>query len=337
MNEQLIVKKSYQVVTARMALDANEQNLLTLLVKELKLAATNYREDQIRVAKNNGLPILSEIEINPDDLPSIFEFELSELANVFGVTDSALSKTLDTTTTKMMQRVITWPLEHGGFYKEQLLGPSKYIKRKGKLSLQLHPRSKVAILEETRGVSIIDLKLSLSLKGGYEKRILDMISTFKNKRDFETSFSDFCEMVGSSPDDYKNGGLSDFRKVVIERPLKRIFKASNDAWEATDEKKKGYELIKSGRVVKKIVFKVKYNDFNSAKDISNIEEQERKKLEQQSTVDIAELISMEESILTIDKLDTFSRIMISGYQSITKDCGHQIPSNVLEKIKELTN
>lgn len=334
MTGQLIVKKSYQVVTARMALDANEQNLLTLLVRELKLAATNFREEKIRASKVKGYSVPDKIEINPDDLPSIFEFDLSELSEVIGVTDSALSKTLDATTTKMMQRIIYWPLKDGGFHKEQLLGPSKYHKNKGKLSLQLHQRTKIAILEETRGVSIIDLKLSLSLKGGYEKRILDMISTFKNTKNFEVNFDDFCAMVGSYPEDY-TGGLSDFRKVVIERPLKRIFKASGSSWESTDTKHKGYELIKSGRIVKRVVFYVRYNDISSVKDFALLEGKERNKLQNYSNLDLAELAITEESILAIDKLDTFSKIMISGYQSIAKENNYQIPHNVEDKIKKL--
>ncbi|WP_297407763.1 replication initiation protein [uncultured Cetobacterium sp.] len=329
------MKKSYQVVTARMSLDANEQNLLTLLVRELKLAATSYRESVIREAKHSNLPIPKDIQVNPDDLPSVFEFRLSELSEVMGVSNSALSQTLDETTTKMMQRVITWPLEKGGFEKEQLLGRSKYFKHSGVLSLQLHPRSKIAILEETRGVSIIDLKLSLTLKGGYEKRILDMLSMFKDKRNFEVEFSAFQEMVGAKVSDYK-AGLDGFRKVVLNAPLKRIFKASDGVWEPLDDKGRGYELIKSGRTVKKIVFKVKYSNPELAKNISKQESLAREKLVEASNMDIAELQEMEAAILEMSQLDTFARISISGYQATSNEYGYQIPDEVMNKIKILT-
>lgn len=317
-----------------MVLDANEQNLLTLLVRELKFAATNYREKIIREHQSNGLSIPDDIKIQINELPSSYEFQLSELAKTIDVSNGALSKTLDETTTKMMQRVILWPLDNGGFHKEQLLGPSKYYKHEGKLILQLHPRTKQAILEETRGVSIIDLRLSLSLKGGYEKRILDMISTFKNSRDFEVDFLAFQEMVGSKTKDYSRG-LSGFREAVLDKPLKRIFKSSNGVWSPTDDKKKGYELIKKGRLVKKIIFKVRYSDPDFEKDVSQLEELERNKLSRQSNIDFAELVAMEESILATEKLDTFARVMISGYQTITKENNYDVPKNVQAKIKEL--
>lgn len=331
-----IVKKSYQVVTARMSLDANEQNLFTLLVRELKLSATDFRERQIRESKIENLPISDDIPINADDLPSVFHFTLSELSEVMGVTDSALSQTLEVTTKKMMQRVITWSLENGGYEMEQLLGPSKYQKGKGILSMSLHPRTKSAILEETRGVSIIDFRFSLRLKGGYEKRILDMISTFKNKRDFEVEFNAFQDMMGASVNDYARG-LKGFRTTVLDGPLKRIFKESDGAWIPYDEKKRGYELIKVGRIVKKVVFKVKYNDPDSIKNISKNEQLERKKLEQQSDAMVAELLQMEESLLATQQIDSFTKIMIFGYKAAAKECAYTIPDHVSEKIIDLTN
>lgn len=329
-----VVKKSYQVVTARMGLDANEQNLMTLLVKELKTAATNYRESVIRDNKQKNLPIPKIIEIEQDKLPDTFEFGLSDLSRAMGVTNSALSQTLKVTIKKMMQRVITWQVGKN-FEMEQLLGPSTYIDKKGILSIKIHPRTKVAILEETRGVSIIDLKLSLSLKGGYEKRILDMISTFKNDRDFECEFTAFCSMVGSHPDVYKRG-LESFRLAVLERPLKRIFKESNGDWEPTDDKKKGYILEKTGRTVKKIIFKVKYNALEETKNIGNSLDAEYKQLEKESNQTIAELKLLEQSILETAKLDGFTKIMINGYESTSKELNYLIPKEIANKIKKLT-
>ena len=320
------------------SLSANELNLFTLLIRSLKKSATDLRENAKRDAKlkTGIIPDDIDIDIDTELLPNSFEYSLSELSETMGISKQAVSKTMQETVTKMMSRVINWPLPCGGWELEQLLSKSKYLEGSGVLQLQVHPRTKQAILDETKGVSFVDLSLFMKLKSGYAKRILDMICKFKNRRNFTMQFDDFCETIGSSPADYKNG-LSAFRNSVLDKPLKEIFQSSGGTWTPTDEKKRGYELIKSGRLVKKIIFNVYYLDPEMNKNAAKLESKTRKKLEKQSDIDIAELVTMEESILATDELDTFSRVLISGYQAIAKEYDHKIPGNVSEKIKELTN
>lgn len=316
-------------------LSANELNLFTLLIRSLKKSATDLRENTKRDAKYKTGVISNDVDIDTELLPNSFEYSLSELSETMGISKQAVSKTMQETVTKMMGRVINWPLPCGGWELEQLLSKSKYLEGKGLLQLQVHPRTKQAILDETKGVSFVDLSLFMKLKSGYAKRILDMICKFKNSRNFTMSFENFCETIGSSPIDYKNG-LSAFRNSVLDKPLKEIFKSSNGAWIPTDEKKRGYELVKSGRLVKKITFYVYYLDHETNKDAVKLESKTCKKLEKQSNLDLAELAVMEKSILEVEKLDTFLRILISGYLSITKENNYTVPDSISKKIKELT-
>ena len=331
-----IIKKSHQTVAFKAVLSANELNLLTLLIRSLKKSATDLREKQKRDYKfKNGVALNdADVDIDIEQLPNSFEYSLTELSETMGVSKQAVSKKTQESVIKMMSRVIKWPLPCGGWELEQLLSKSRYLEGKGLLQLQIHPRTKQAILDETKGVSFVDLSLFMKLKSGYAKRILDMICKFKNNRNFTIQFEEFCETIGAYPSDYKNG-LSAFRNSVLDKPLNEIFKSSNGTWSATDERRKGYELVKSGRTVKKIIFRVRYQESEELKNIAKKESLLRENLESQSDFNIAELVAMEASILAIENIDTFNRIMINGYQGTAAQYNYKIPKDITFKINEL--
>lgn len=70
-------------------------------------------------------------------------------------------------------------------------------------------------------------------------------------------------------------------------------------------------------------------------NLIDLESKERQKLETQSDAVVAELVAMEDAILSIEDMDAFNRIMITGYQTTAKECGYQIPKNIADKIKSL--
>ena len=70
-------------------------------------------------------------------------------------------------------------------------------------------------------------------------------------------------------------------------------------------------------------------------NLIDLEAQERKKLEIQSDAMIADLVAMEEAILSIEDITPNDKIFIYGYQGGAKECGYKIPQNVTDKIQSL--
>ena len=318
-------------------LSSQEQNVLALLIIALKNSSTDYRENVKRQKAKDGLDLPDAYQPPAEKLPDIFEFKLSELASLMNLSPSAISQSIKETITTMMSRVIEWPSSNGDWELESLIGPSKYIKGKGLLQVQLHQRTKAAILDETRGVGFVDLDLFMAVKGAREKRILDLICKFRNDRNFTMKFSEFEKVIGVSVSEFERG-LKDFRYSVLERPLKRIFAASDGIWEPLDEKGKGYELVKEGRAVKKIIFKVKYTDPDALKETTDLF------LSEQSTLDVDNpvkqpfeytLPGMEDKIRTFTKMNDAVMMHLIAYEATAKNEGYKVPAEIVARIKML--
>ena len=252
-----VIKKSHQFVTARLQLTAREQDFVTLLMKAVKKSADDIKYSLDDVNEN----------FEYERIPTKFLFTTTELANLFQVTPSALYHSLDELTDSLMGKVayLKNP-EKGSFEKAVLFSDVSYYK--GILTLEVSRSTAAKMLDYSNGFAEIDLKLLFSLKGAYEKRILEILSRFKNQRDFKVSIDDYSLMIGSSRDRYKT--FSDFRKVVIERPLLKIITKSNGVWTPKDDAKKGYELVKKGRSYSHIIFKMQWNEPTSKKEKQKI-------------------------------------------------------------------
>lgn len=316
-----IIKKSYQLTLYRNYLSAQEQDLLSLVIRSLKKEASKEV-----FSDSQGM-------FDEDALPNSFVWNRDELSKTLKISPQTISKSLNEAVGNMVGKKIQFQKDTSGSWElAALFTYANYDK--GVLRIDIHDRTKKAILDETRGVSFVDLDLFMTLTGGYEKRILDLISKFKNQRNFEMGFDDFQLTMGKNINDFPRK-ISGFRTAVLDKPMKRLFAASNGVWEPKDEKGKGYELIKVGRVVKKIVFLVGYNDPESSKNNVIAEQKERARIASITSLDIAELQEMEAAIMEMNKIDTFARISISGYQATANDYGYQIPDKVVAKIKSL--
>ncbi|WP_419208196.1 replication initiation protein (plasmid) [Photobacterium leiognathi subsp. mandapamensis] len=249
-NKPLItIKKSHHFITAKMKLDSHEQNLVTLLIRGVKLAADNLKF-------NNP----SSEEIDLSHLPEIYEFGIDELSDLFGVTKRALYKTLDETTDKIMGKKITIKNSSKNEFDKLVLIPHASFKN-GKLTLSVLNNTARSMLDYSKGYGEIDLRLLLSLKGSYEKRILDILSRFKNKRDYTCSLDDLCQMVGADFHSYSD--FRTFRKSVIDQPLKAILKRSDGVWVTQPDYPNGYILKRKGRsyeLTDTITFKMQWNE-----------------------------------------------------------------------------
>tara|TARA_B100001094_G_C18122783_1_gene767806 strand:- start:304 stop:1032 length:729 start_codon:yes stop_codon:yes gene_type:complete len=237
------VKKPHSFITSKMRLTAREQDLLTLAVKKIKLSSDQYF---FKHQKN----------VTKETIKTAFSFTTQELSQLFHVTPSALYHTLDEVTDSLINKPIFLKNpDMQEFEKIVLFSNIKY--RCGVLTLEVSQSTALMMLDYSKGFGEIDLKILLKLNGGYEKRILDLISRFKNKREFQCSIDELAEMLGTQRDNYKL--FSNFRRVVIERPLQNIIQKSNGVWTAKKDFPKGYHLIKKGRHCSGIIFKMHYN------------------------------------------------------------------------------
>ncbi|MGD6739380.1 replication initiation protein (plasmid) [Photobacterium leiognathi subsp. mandapamensis] len=241
-----VVKKAHHLITGRMSFTAREQDLVTLLVRAVKQEADKQRYS---VGNNE--------EYDLQKIPTKFFFSTKELTSLLNVTPSALYHTLDDVTTSIMGKVayIKNP-EKNSFEKAVLVTRAKY--ENGTLMLGIDRDTAGTMLDYSQGFAEIDLRLLLSLRGGYEKRLLELISRFKNHRDYTCKLDDFYEMVGAHRDQFKDFTI--FRRTVIEKPLQRLITQSNGVWTPKDDAKKGYELVKNGRNYSHIIFKMQWNE-----------------------------------------------------------------------------
>ncbi len=114
----------------------------------------------------------------------------------------------------------------------------------GQLTLHIDKITAHYMLDYSKGFSEIDFKLSLSLSGAHEKRLLDLLSRFKHSQ-YTCSLGEFYALLGNDPSHYAS--FTVFRRTVLDKPLKRLMKKSGGAWVATDDKGLGYTLSKTGR------------------------------------------------------------------------------------------
>ena len=258
-DKPLTIKKSHHFITAKMKLDSHEQNLVTLLIRGVKLAADNLKFNA---------PLSENIDLS--NLPEVYEFGVDELSDLFGVTKRALYKTLDETTDKIMGKKIIIKNSSKNEFDKLVLIPHASFKN-GKLTLSVLNNTARSMLDYSKGYGEIDLRLLLSLKGSYEKRILDLLSRFKNKRDYTCSLDDLCKMVGADFNSYSD--FRAFRKSVIDQPLKAILKRSNGVWVTQPDYPNGYILKRKGRsyeLTDTITFKMQWNEPTSKKEKQKI-------------------------------------------------------------------
>ena len=218
-----------------------------------------------------------------ESIPTIFDYDVEEVAKLMGVSVKALTTPSQTSgktnemsllqevCNKLVRRRVessngdTWLIAN-------LVSEAKFDGKK--LTLEVTRSQAARMLNyglNNKSFGIIDAKLLLGFKSSYTKRIFEMLSRFKNSRDYKTTVGELCEMLGTSLDDFHN--FAKFRRSVLDRPFEHIIKESNGVWTLKDEEEypKGY-FIDTGRGRKvtndtRIVFKMKYNNPESNKKV----------------------------------------------------------------------
>ncbi|UNB92208.1 MAG: replication initiation protein [gamma proteobacterium endosymbiont of Trioza apicalis] len=243
MKNLITVKKSHQLITSRMNLKPREQDLITLLVKSLK---SNQDKEKFSNSISNDI---------------IFEFRYyaKDLEEYFHLTRQGLYKALYDGT-KVMGKILEIKDPKKKMFNKVVV-ISKALFEDGVLFIRMDKDAAKYLLEYSSGFSEIDITLLLSLRGGYEKRILELISRFKGVKDFTVSIEDFCNMLGVSISDYVD--FSRFKRATLINPIKNIVLKSKGIWSFRKKFNRGFIIEKIGRSYKsynKITFKLDFND-----------------------------------------------------------------------------
>ena len=265
-----------------MDLSAREQDLATLVMLGVKKSA-----DSLKVTKEGIFD--PNIQIDKDQLQTTFEFSTSTLVELFGITAKALSNPvpiskhqkdliqkgeldkntlsrvslLEATCEKLQSRKIYVRGKNGDFFMHTLIPSASFSN--GILSLGITQQMALLMLNygpQGNSFGMIDAKLFFQLKSANAKRILDLISRFKNSADYSCTLSELCEMTGSKYSDYKD--FSTLRKTLLDNTIKSIVNNSDGVWETKDSANRGYILKK--KVARngyspedKVTFQMRYN------------------------------------------------------------------------------
>ncbi|QQX82688.1 replication initiation protein (plasmid) [Shewanella sp. KX20019] len=240
------IKKPHHAMIARMNFSARERDLITLMYRGVKSA---YDKEYYKSKK-----------VDIDSLPNVYEFTKDELFDVFNLSKQGLYDALDSSTDGVMSKLISIKLPNENKFKKKLICYDAEFSD-GVLKLAIHPDFIPSMVDYSKGYTEFDLNLQLSLSGNYEKLILELISRFKNNKNYVLTLGEYCDLFQINVSDYSRPQV--FFNTVLNKPIQRLIKASNGVWTAKEGFDKGYSVIKSGRSYKdsdKIIFKMKYND-----------------------------------------------------------------------------
>ncbi|HGJ5854387.1 replication initiation protein [Arsenophonus nasoniae] len=239
----ITVKKPHQLITSRMNLKPREQDLITLLVKSLK-----SEQEKLKFSGVTNENVVFE-----------FRYHTKDLEEHFDLTRQGLYKALYDGT-KVMGKVLEIKDPDNKMFSKVVI-ISNACFEDGVLFIRMDKDAAKYLLEYSSGFSEIDLTLLLSLRGGYEKRILELISRFKGIKDYTVSIEEFCNMLGVSPNDYVD--FPRFKRATLTNPIKNIVSKSNGVWTFRSDYKDGFIIEKTGKSYKpynKITFKLDFNE-----------------------------------------------------------------------------
>ncbi|GEM77215.1 replication initiation protein [Vibrio sagamiensis] len=255
------VTKPHDAIIAKFRMSAREQDLVTLAFMEVKKFA-----DKSKVVKGQFDPSIPE---TLESLPTIFYFTQEKVAKLLNVSvkslnlmDKKTGKTfLHSVCDRLVGRKAEISTQAGDFLVANLISEAEF--NNGKLRLEVTRSQAARMLDyglNKNNFGIIDAKLVLGFKSAYTKRIFEIISRFKNTRDYTTSVGELCAMLGTSLDEHAD--FSRFRRNCLDRPLAQIVKDSDGVWEYKNQK--GYVLeTRQGKKATnetKITFKMKHNE-----------------------------------------------------------------------------
>ncbi len=262
------ITKGHSLITAKMQLTSKEQDLLTMLVISLTKSSYNQKFKPV-------------VEGDEPLVQTSFTFTLKELSNITSLKSSTLKKikydkegkalitSLEKACDSLSNKKIKIRDENGSFDGKTLVPNAKYNASSGILTLETTLSMAKILLDygiKNNNFGQIDHDLYFTLGGEYEKRILELISRFKNTKDFNCSFSTLCENLGTTWDSQTK--ISNVKMSVLTRPLAAIVKQSNGLWTFQKGFSKGFDAPARIKPDSQVVFKMKYNEPKKEKLVS---------------------------------------------------------------------
>lgn len=259
------ITKPHSIIMAKMKLSAKEQDLLSLLIMKVKGAS-----DSLKVEHGVFDPIKPE---SLDKIPTIFDIHVSELSRIFGMSARSIVKRKRNAKTgelelsaleKACQSIRDQDImirSESSWQGRRLVSDAMFVD--GILTLET-TRTMAAIMLDfgvkNNSFGMMDMSLYFGLGGAYEKRLLEFISRFKNQNDFKITLSEFCDIIGATPSDYKTMAI--FRRNTLEKPLARLIRESDGMWVSQEDHPKGFFLKRGAKANDLITFKMQYNNLN---------------------------------------------------------------------------
>lgn len=269
--KQSSVTKPHNAIIDKFQMTAREQDLVTLAFMEVRKFA-----DRTKVVKGEFDPNRPE---TLEKIETIFQFKAKDVADLLGVTVKALnikdengSTFLCNVCEKLISRRAKIDGADKSFLVANLISEASFTNNV--LTLEVTRSQAARMLDyglNNNSFGLIDAKLLLGFKSGYTKRIFEIISRFKNSKEFTTTVGELCEMLGTSLDEHAD--FARFKRNVLDRSLAQIIAKSDGSWSFKDvdgKKGRGYVVLDTvrGRKVSKrnrIVFKMQHNEIKKDK------------------------------------------------------------------------
>ncbi len=253
--QEIIIKKSNELIEARYRLSIGEQRLILLLASQIRTDDKAFNSYEIRVS----------------DFAEMFDLK----------TDKSLYKRVEQASDELLGKKLY--LKNDGKYFEATVWLSyvKYVRGSGVIQLRFDDSLKPYLLQlkdSLRGFTQYQLGAVTNFKSSYSIRLYELLkmevwkAEKAGKKDFEKSFTleEYRQLLGVDKKSYPI--FSAFRTWTIEPPVKEIS-------EQTDLEIFETRYIKTGRKITGVCFVVLIKDENKRK--AKIEKEEQKREEEQ--------------------------------------------------------
>ncbi len=185
-----------------------------------------------------------------DRTSKYYKVEVKDLEEVAGKTFH--STRLREVTDSLMNRVYTLTSlsqKNGDYLQINLLSSARYVSDKRKLIMRVNPEMEEYLFDLKSNFTLYYLEYALSLNSKFSKRIYQILSQFRSTGFFKITIKKLKEQLELY--DSKTGKelyqkVSAFRRYVLDVAQKELMDTDINF---------EYELIKSGRAYKAIVFK----------------------------------------------------------------------------------
>ena len=263
-SQEIIIKKSNELIEARYRLTIGEQRLILLLASQIRTEDTGFNSYEIRV---------------------------SDFAEMFDLgTDKSLYKKVEQAAAELLGKKLFLKNDSKNFEATVWLSYVKYVRGSGTIKLRfddslkpylLQLKDTINITDGTRGFTQYQLGAVMNFKSAYSIRLYEVLkmevwkAKKAGKNQFEKTFllDEYRQLLGVEKKSYNL--FSAFRIWTIEPPVKEIS-------EQTDLEIFETKYIKEGRKVTGVCFVVLIKDEKQKKaNIEKIEKEEQKREEEQ--------------------------------------------------------